>query len=128
MACLECGGRNPDAARRCWRCSTGLEDRATEKPVPAGRWEYTELEVPLPRLRWYQLPATWLPSIERQLERVEPHGWHAAHEVDVPALATVGRFRRGDQVAERAAEADRVVLTVRRRSGSHETVHTSGWH
>ncbi|MCC6174005.1 MAG: hypothetical protein IT305_01770 [Chloroflexi bacterium] len=69
----------------------------------------------MPRLRWFQMPGAWLPIIEQGLRRVRPAGWQVTHDVDVPGLTAVGRFRRGEHIVRRAAEADRVVLTLRRR-------------
>jgi hypothetical protein len=95
------------------------------RPAAAHAWEYTELEVRLPRLRWFQLPKTWLPSIAWSLEQLQPDGWRPVHEVDVPTLVATGAFRRGDDLVERAADADRVLVPVKRRVRARESARTA---
>jgi hypothetical protein len=115
VVCLECGGRNHDAAHRCGRCGVQFVEA---RSVPKGdeqSWEYSEMKLDLPRLRWFQLPNVWLPAIAECLGQVSEGGWQAVHEVDVPALVAVGGFRRGEARVDRAAHADRVVLKLRRR-------------
>ena len=124
VVCLGCGGRNHDAARRCRQCGTGLEGRAATEPVQAGRWELAKLVVPLPRLRWFETPKAWIPIIERCLRRPRVDGWQAALDLDVPALVASGCFRRGEEVVDRAAQADRIVLPVKRQLKVGETVRT----
>ena len=115
MVCLECGGRNQDLARRCGRCGIRF-DAGHETPGHADpSWEYAELAVDLPGLRWFQLPSTWIPLIADQLRQAYQNGWQAVHDLSVPELVSVGSFRRDGVTVDRAAVADSVVLTLRRQ-------------
>lgn len=87
-------------------------------PSDGHLWEYSELVVTLPGLRWYQLPSVWLPLIQEQLSRPLQDGWQPTHEIDVPSLMAFGCFRRGPILTDRAAHADSVVLALKRQKRS----------
>jgi ribosomal protein L40E len=118
VVCLECGTRLPDAAQRCRSCGVYFGDRPAKRPSDAHQWEYSELVVTLPGLRWFQFPTVWLPLIEEQIARVRQDGWQTAYEINVPSLVAFGCFRRGTAPTDRAAHADSVVLTLKRQHRS----------
>mgnify|MGYP000955014462 CR=1 FL=1 len=112
MVCLACGGRNHDEAQRCWRCSVHFHEPSSGNSSHAPHTERSQAEVELPRLRWFQSPASWLPLIYQAVRRLEAQGWRFEHEIEIPGLVAHGAFRRGHHRVSRAADADRVVLQV----------------
>ncbi|MCC7369298.1 MAG: hypothetical protein IT306_12790 [Chloroflexi bacterium] len=117
MVCLACGGRNHDEAQRCWRCSVAFDESPAGRSMHAHHAERSEIErseteLRLPRLRWFQSPAVWLPLIRQAVRRLEAQGWRIEHEIEIPGLVATGALRRGHHRVSRAADADRVVLSV----------------
>ena len=116
MVCLECGSRNRDASRRCSGCGIGFESEPVRRASRGAPWEYGDLVVRLPKLRWFQTPKVWLPIIEHVLEQAHRSGWQAADEIDVTALVEARRFRLGERPVGRPAQADGVVVRLKRQA------------